>query len=114
MRIFFYRRIAEFYPMITFRSMIYFLTAVIIVLTAAIVALSIDFRYAKVQHRQKVDELNHIIVQLMSSNDAQLSQLRLSDELKDKLNEARESIDKDLMAIQHDLVGTLSKNGLID
>lgn len=94
--------------------MIYILIAIISLLTVAIVGLSISFSKAKRDHAQKVDELQYVIVQLTAHNQDQLDKLKLSDTLREKLDAARETIDKDLMAMQYDFVATLSKNNLVD
>lgn len=94
--------------------MIYILTAIIVLLSAAIVYITIDFKRTKNSHEKKVNELNYTIVGLMANNDNQLGQLKLSDELKGKLIAARETIDKDMLAMQYDFVETLSKNKLLD
>ncbi|HLA55687.1 MAG TPA: hypothetical protein VK623_06285 [Flavobacterium sp.] len=94
--------------------MIYILMFIIVCLCAAIVCLTIDFKKAKSRHELKIGELNYAIVQMMASNDSQLGQLKLSDELKEKLKTARETIDKDMLAMQYDFVETLSKNKLLD
>jgi hypothetical protein len=42
-----------------------------------------------------------------------LAKLKLSDELRQKLHFAREKIDRDMLAMQHDFIETLAKNNLI-
>jgi hypothetical protein len=64
--------------------MIYILIAIIVLLSIAIVVLSIDFRRAKMSHEEKVGKLNYAVVQLLSDSETQLGQLRLSDELGGK------------------------------
>ena len=100
--------------MITFRRMIYILIAIIVLLSVAIVCISIDFKRTKHDHKKKVTELNYVIVGLAANSDNQLGQLRLSDEIKEKLVAARETIDKDMMDMQYDFVKTLSENKLLD
>jgi len=100
--------------MINLQRMIYILVAIILILIATIVTLSINFSKTKSMHAQKVEELQYVIVQLTAHNDNQIGQLKLSDELRDKLNAFRETLDKDLMAMQYDFVETLSKNKLLD
>jgi uncharacterized coiled-coil protein SlyX len=99
--------------MITFRRMIYILIAIIILLSAAIVALSIDFKRAKQSHQQKINELNYVIAELVISNDSQQGQLKISDDLREKLRTAKEKIDRDLLAMQYDFVEILSENKLL-
>ena len=94
--------------------MIYILIVIISLLSLAIVGLCISFSKTKRDHAQKVDELQYVIVQLTANNENQLGQLKLSDELRHKLYAARVAIDKDLMAMQHDFIGKLSGNNLID
>lgn len=94
--------------------MICLLTIVIVLLSIAIVALSVSFRKARLSHQEKVAELRFALIQLTATNQHGTAQLQLSDELKGKLQSTREKLDKDLMAIQYDLVGILSKNSLLD
>lgn len=94
--------------------MIYLLIAIIVLLSLTIVVLSINFRKAQLSHNLKVSELQYAIVQLMADNEGRLAQLKLSDELKEKLQSAREKLDRDLMVVQHDLVEKLVHNGLVD
>ncbi|RZJ30933.1 MAG: hypothetical protein EOO48_03620 [Flavobacterium sp.] len=93
--------------------MIYILIALIALLTAVIVGLCINFSKAKRSHAQKVGELQYVIVQLTAHNDEQIDKLKLSDALREKLQTARETIDKDLISMQYDFVETLAKNNLI-
>lgn len=93
--------------------MIYLLIAIIVLLSLTIVVLSINFRKAQLSHNQKVGELQYVIVQLTADNDDKLSRLKLSDELRQKLQFAREKIDREVMMMQHDIIETLSKNNLI-
>jgi hypothetical protein len=94
--------------------MIYILTAVTTALAVAIVCLSIGYARTKRAHEQKVGALNAVIAELLVLNKHQIDQLRLSDELKEKLAGARLSIDRDVLAVQSDLVAVLSKNGSIE
>jgi hypothetical protein len=92
--------------------MIYLLIAIIVLLSLTIVVLSINFRRAQLGHNKKVGEMQHIIVQLTADNDEKLAKLKLSDDLRQKLHATREQIDRDVMAMQYDLVATLVKNNL--
>lgn len=94
--------------------MIYILIFIIVLLSLTIVYITIDFKKTKSRHVKKVAELNYVIAGLASNNDIQSGQLKLSDELKIKLNIARETIDKDILAMQHDFVKTLIKNKLVE
>lgn len=94
--------------------MIYLLTIIIILLSIAIVTLSVNFRKTKLSHQEKVAELRYALVQLTANNEHGMAQLQLSDDLKDRLQATREKLDKDLMAVQYDLVEILSKNSLLD
>jgi len=93
--------------------MIYLLIIIIVFLTLTIVVLSVNFKRAQLSHNQKVGELQYVIVQLTADSDEKLAKLKLSNELKQTLKAAREKLDRDLMAIQHETIETLSKNNLI-
>jgi len=94
--------------------MIYALISVIIALCVAIAALSLDSRRTRLRHERHVAELQYAIVQLTADNDDQLRQIRLSDDLRQKLINARHALDRDLMEVQHDMVETLSRHNLLD
>lgn len=94
--------------------MIYLLATIIVLLSIAIVTLSIHFRRARLSHQEKVAELRYAIVRLTASNEQTLAQLQLSGDLENKWKATREKLDKDLMAVQHDLVEILYRNRLID
>lgn len=94
--------------------MIYVLIAIIVLLSVTIVVLSINFRKAQLAHHRKVSEMQYVITQLTANSDDKLAQLELSDELRQTLRAAREKIDREMVAIQHDLVGKLVQNGLVD
>jgi hypothetical protein len=93
--------------------MIYLLIAIIILLSLTIVVLSVNFRKAQLSHHKKVGELQFTLVQMTADNNDTRVRLELSESLKSTLRLAREKIDRDVMAIQHDLVETLAKNNLI-
>lgn len=92
--------------------MIYLLIAIIVLLSLTIVVLSINFRQAQLSHNVKVSELKNTIVQLSADSDIKRDQLKLSDDLRQKLNAARGRLDRDLMAMQHGFVETIVKNDL--
>jgi len=94
--------------------MIYFLVAIIVLLAGAFIYISIDFKRTKLNHEKTVAELNFVIIRLIDNQKSQLSQLKLSDDMKEKLTKAREVIDKDLLAMQYDYLDILSKNNLLE
>ena len=93
--------------------MIYLLITIIVLLCLTIVVLSINFRREQLSHNEKVNELHDVIVQLTLDSEQRLTQLKISDELRQKLHSAREKIDRDVLALQHDFIETLFKNNLI-
>ena len=99
--------------MLTFKRMIYICTIIIVLLSVAIVMLSIGFRKSKMSHRQNIGELNYAMTKLSADNESKISQLHLSDEINRKLFSTREQIDKDIMAIQTELMEILAKNSLL-
>ena len=94
--------------------MIYLLVALIVLLAGAFIFITIDFKRTKLNHKKTVAELNFVIIRLVDNQQEQLSQLKLSDDLKKKLINAREIIDRDILAMQYDSVEILSKNDLLD
>ena len=93
--------------------MIYICTIIIVLLSVAIVMLSIGFRKSKLSHRQKIGELNYAMTKLTIDDENKISQLHLSDEINRKLFSTCEQIDKDIMAIQAELIEILVKNSLL-
>lgn len=94
--------------------MIYLLIAIIVLLSVTIVVLSINFRKAQLSHNQKVSDLHDVIAQLTADNDEKLAQLELSDELRLTLQSARDKLDRQILDLQHDLVGKIVQHGLVD
>ena len=94
--------------------MIYLLVAIIVLLAGAFIYISVEFKRTSLNHEKTVAELNFLIIRLVDNQKAQLSQLKLSEDLRGKLLKAREIIDMDLLSMQYDYLDILSKNNLLD
>ena len=94
--------------------MIYLLIAIIVLLSVTIVVLSINFRKAQLSHNRKVSDLHYVIAQLTADSDEKLAQLELSVELRLTLQSARDKLDRQILELQHDLVGKIVQHGLVD
>lgn len=90
--------------------MLYFLAAIIVLLCAVIGFLSIAYRRVRIGHLLHVKELKSMIAQLAAEKGETESRLDLSDQLQTKLSAARQTIDHDLIDIQHDMARTISEN----
>ena len=65
------------------------------------------------KHQRKISELKTVISNLLVEQNVQSSNLIISDELKNKLKDARITIDENIMELQYDLVSIVSKNDLL-
>lgn len=65
------------------------------------------------KHQRKILELKTVISNLLVEQNVQSSNLIISDELKNKLKDARITIDENIMELQYDLVSIVSKNDLL-
>lgn len=65
------------------------------------------------KHQRKILELKTVISNLLVEQNVQSSNLIISDELKNKLKDARITIDENIMELQYDLVSIVSKNNLL-
>ncbi|MBF0695354.1 MAG: hypothetical protein IR153_09895 [Flavobacterium sp.] len=79
--------------------MSYFLIFLIVILSAAVVALVVAHQRQKSAHRQTVSELQKTIAILDAINTREQAKVQLSNEMKQVLDKARASIDQQLLAI---------------
>jgi hypothetical protein len=89
--------------------MILLLICIILVLIGFILYVTYQFKENKKIHSEKIINLQNVIFDLLQEQKQQSLHLKLSDELKNKLLEARISIDENIMDLQHDLVSVISK-----
>lgn len=94
--------------------MILVLSLIILTLTGFSFYLIAQISRNKTRHKSRILELEHVIFKLKEEQKNQSKNLKLSEELKEKLQEARITIDKDIMELQYDLVAIVSKNNLIN
>ncbi len=78
-------------------------------LSAFSLYLIFELRASKKVHLVKVKSLENMIFNLLEEGKKQSSNLKLSDELKTKLTEARSALDEDLMEFQYDLLSEIYK-----
>ena len=93
--------------------MILFLTFIIILLTVFSIYLITQIKSNNQKHQRKILELKTVISNLLVEQNVQSSNLIISDELKNKLKDARITIDENIMELQYDLVSIVSKNDLL-
>lgn len=99
--------------MFKFFTMILFLTFIIILLTVFSIYLITQIKSNNQKHQRKILELKTVISNLLVEQNVQSSNLIISDELKNKLKDARITIDENIMELQYDLVSIVSKNDLL-
>lgn len=99
--------------MFKFFTMILFLTFIIILLTVFSIYLITQIKSNNQKHQRKILELKTVISNLLVEQNVQSSNLIISDELKNKLKDARITIDENIMELQYDLVSIVSKNNLL-
>lgn len=89
--------------------MILLLSCIIFVLIGVILYVTYQFERNKKIHSEKITTLQNVIFDLLQEQKQQSLHLKLSDELKNKLLEARISIDENIMDLQYELVSVISK-----
>lgn len=89
---------------------VFILLVVIILLTGGLVYLYLSFQRLKDQHQHHVSQLEQAIVSLTAESGQQLDQLKLSDELMQRLNQARVGLDKALIGLTEDYARAVSKS----
>lgn len=89
---------------------VFILLVIIILLTGGLVYLYLSFQRLKEQHHAQVSQLEQAIVSLTAESGQQLDQLKLSDELMQRLNQARVRLDKALIGLTEDYARTVSRS----
>jgi predicted Holliday junction resolvase-like endonuclease len=92
----------------------YFLIIIILLLIVVIFYLSSNFVKITREHARKVETLRGMIVELLNNQNLQSEQIKLSDELKEKLSAANVTLSHDIGSMVYDFIDTLSKNNLLD
>ncbi|RZJ66367.1 MAG: hypothetical protein EOO50_09840 [Flavobacterium sp.] len=93
--------------------MMYVLAFTIVVLLGVIVFQILLLRRSQRQHEQRMEVLREVIVQLANSNSAREKQVKVSDELMQKLRSVNVILSQDISAMVKDFVATLHANDLI-
>lgn len=91
----------------------YVLAFTIVVLLGVIVFQILLLRRSQRQHEQRMEVLREVIVQLANSNSAREKQVKVSDELMQKLRSVNVILSQDISAMVKDFVATLHANDLI-
>lgn len=94
--------------------MIYILAITILLLMGVIVFQMALFARSRRRHEQKMEVLRQVVVELANSNAERQHQVRLSDELLQKLRKANVAISHDIASMVKDFVDTLSRNDLLE
>ena len=76
---------------------------IILLLSALVFYLIVQIKKANENHKVKIEQLQEVILQLVKEQKIHSSNLKLSEELKIKLFEARISIDENILELQHEL-----------
>ena len=98
---------------LTSTIMIVLLVATIVLLVAFIVFLNIRFYKEKNIFKKRIEALQQIIVEISKKQDGQLLQLRLSDEIDDKLKSAKATLSDGIFGLNYEMFEILSKNNLL-
>ncbi len=93
--------------------MMFLLLGVVGILLAVIFFLIFDIRRSRESHRKKVVLFQEMIVHLLDNQDIQNDKIKLSDELKEKLQNANHLLSTDIGSMIQDFVETLSQNNLL-
>lgn len=93
--------------------MIVILIAVIVLLIAAIVCLNIAFYKEKRLFKIRLESMRQIIAEITRKQSGQLGQIKLSDELNEKLKAGNVALSQDIFGLNRELFDMLSKNNLL-
>ena len=93
--------------------MIVFLIAVIVLLIVAIVYLNIAFYKDKRLFKIKLESMHQVIAEITQKQSGQLSKIKLSDELNEKLKASNVVLSNDIFGLNYELFDLLSKNNLL-
>ena len=91
---------------------IYFLM-LIAILTVPFFLIVLQYNKMKNAHEIEISKLNAIIVELLTVQSQQNGAIKLSDDLKIKLQDSRVEIDKKLLNLQNELIEKLVDNNLV-
>lgn len=91
-----------------------FLIIIITVLIFLLFYTALEYKKIKLAHDVEISNLNLIITDLLSIQNKQNSAVKLSNDLKLKLQNSRVTIDKNLLNLQNELIQTLKENNLVD
>jgi len=94
-------------------TLFYVLSVTVLLLVAIIVKLAIGSRKLQRSHDQKMLLMKQMMVHLLENQDAQSTKIRLSEELKDRLQQANRSLSNEIVAMMHDFIETLTQNDLL-
>ena|SRR5690606_1580405 len=106
MRIFFLCLTPDFSA--TMGSLLYILPVFVTVILIWLIILYRSVAKIKRQHRTEMEQMQLAIVALTRQNGLQLDHLKLSDNLMDRLRQAREKLDRELMGLQKDYAQAVS------
>ncbi|AWA28766.1 hypothetical protein HYN48_00925 [Flavobacterium magnum] len=93
--------------------MIILLTAVILLLFVAMIYLAVYSHREKKKFSEKIAALEAIIVQITRKQLAQSGQVKLSDDLNERLKKSRVVLNEDIFTLNYELFDLLSKNDLL-
>lgn len=86
------------------------LITIIVVLLGVICFLIVQISKAKFHHKIKIMQLDDLILQLVLEQKSQSLHLKLSEELKSKLLDARISLDENILELQKNLFEEVALN----
>jgi hypothetical protein len=90
--------------------MVVFLIAVIAVLLGLIVYLNLEFYKEKKRFRAKIADMQQVIAEITRKQLGQNGQIKLSDELTQKLRSSQATLEQDIFGLNYALFELLSKN----
>ena len=83
-------------------------------LCGAIVWLAVGFRRNKVRHQEKTAWLRSEMRHISINNQRQEGKLMVSIDMERKMMAGKQQLNQELLLLQHDLIGTLVKNNLVE
>ncbi|HEY0047049.1 MAG TPA: hypothetical protein VGB44_10100 [Flavobacterium sp.] len=94
--------------------MIYILSVAVVLLLFAVCLLVLAVKETKRLHVEKMSNLKVLTGKLIYNRDRKSEQVKLSEELLEKLHTSRSRIDSDLIELQHDLIQKLADNDAVE
>ena len=107
------RQSPKFVHWLNFNTMAIFLIVVIALLIGIIIYLNFEFYKEKKHFQAKIETMQQFIIEITQKQSGQNNQVKLSDELNEKLKTSNAVLSHDIFGLNYELFDMLSKNNLL-